>query len=54
MASEIEMYEIIRRTVADKMFLEALIADPEAAAGMAGYGLTPGKSHHRKSLAQGR
>lgn len=41
MASEKEMYEIIGRSVADKTFREALIADPQAAAEKLGYTLTP-------------
>ena len=41
MATEKEMYEIIGRSVADKSFREALIADPEAAVKPLGYSLTP-------------
>lgn len=40
MATEKEMYEIIGRSIADKKFRDALIANPEDAVKTIGYSLT--------------
>jgi len=50
MATTKEMYELIGRAVLDPTFRRRLAADPNTAAQLGGYRLTPAQLHALKSL----